>query len=664
KALEQIRHRLGVTAAVFLGDDITDEDAFRTLFGPDLGVKVGPGDSLARHRVAEPIDVGRVLARLAEERTKWLTGSQATPIERLSMLTDQRTVVLIDDHAKLVWGCMPRIDSSALFADLLGGPGAGAFEITPIHGEPPVLQDYRGDTFVLRTRWRDVTLTDYLDCSEGRTLQRAGRTDLVRVLEGTGRVRIEFAPRLDFGRTPTHLVVRDNGLAIDDTLDPVVLVSPGVQWHIDEDGKHQRAWADVELRGKPVVLELRYGTGSLNASVLPEAERRRQTEVHWSDWASKLTLPEMWPNLVKRGALALRGLVHGPTGAIAAAGTTSLPEHMGGVRNWDYRYCWPRDAAMAARTLTRLGSTGEALRFLDWLLGIVDEAGSAERLAPVYGVTGLDCSVEAEIAELAGYGGSRPVRIGNAAARQVQLDVFGPIVDLVATLMHRGAALSGEHWRVVEAMADAVAARWAEPDHGIWEIRGPRRHHVHSKVMCWVTLDRAAEISRSFLGRPREDFEALADTIKAEVIDRGWNEMLGGFGAAYDVEEWDAATLFIGLTGLIDPSDDRFKRTVEGTEQALRDGPTVYRYRGEDGLPGVEGGFHICAAWLAMSHAAIGQPQRAREIIDEIAALSGHTGLLSEQFDPAAKRALGNHPQAYSHLGLIDAILDVEALDK
>ncbi len=654
RALETMRHRSGASAVIFFGDDRTDEDAFATLAGPDIGIKVGDGDTAAAHRVDGPGDVAKILARLCELRTQWLDGAQAVGIEQHSMLSDQRTVALVTPGARVVWMCVPRLDSPALFAELLGGPAAGHFSIRPADGSPPREQCYRDGSLVLETRFDGFTVTDFLDCSLGRPRRRAGRCELVRLVDGRGRFIVEFAPRLDFGRVPTRLSQRDGGLEIQGTLDPIVLRSPGVQWSIHVEGDHHTARAEVELSGRTQVFELRHGTGSLRDPGTPAVDRCRLTERFWSSWAAGLRIPEIQADLVRTSALVLKGLCYGPTGAIAAAATTSLPEHIGGVRNWDYRFCWFRDGAMAASALVKLGSIAEAMQHLDWVLGVLDNCPSPQRLQPVYTVTGEPLGPEAEIGELSGYRGSRPVRVGNMASRQVQLDVFGPIVELVALLLELDAPLSSQHWRLVEAMVSAVSLRWNEPDHGIWEIRRSPRHHVHSKVMCWLTVDRAITVACRFLDQDRDDWKALRDRIGADVIEHGFKPELNAFTAAYDGTDIDAAALYVGLSGLLEPDDPRFAGTVEAVERTLRSGPTVYRYRADDGLPGFEGGFHICASWLVDAYALLGRHEDARQLFEQIAALAGPTGILSEQYGPRTKRALGNVPQAYSHIGIIE----------
>ncbi|MBL0921993.1 MAG: trehalose-phosphatase [Phycisphaerales bacterium] len=659
-ALDRIRRRVGATGALFLGDDLTDEDAFATLAGPDVGVKIGEGDTRAAFRIDDPHEVARLLAGLAERRARWAEGSAATPIERLSYLSDLRTGALVTPDARVVWMCAPRFDSPALFAELLGGPHAGRFTVAPEPHRAPTSQAYEGDSLILRTRWNGLSVADYLDVSSGRWSQRAGRTELVRVVEGSARVRIEFAPRLDFGRVPTRLATRAFGLEVDDTADPIVLHSPGVRWTISKEGRHHTAHAVHELGDEPLVLTLRYGAGGA-PPFGPEDERRRRSARFWEDWAAALTPPTVAPAAAIRSALTLRGLVYGPTGAILAAATTSLPEHLGGVRNWDYRFCWPRDAAIAARALLRMGSEDEAMRFLDWFLGVMEGSPQPDRIHPVYTVSAASLGSEAEIAELSGYAGSRPVRVGNLAARQIQLDVLGPVAELLDDLAQRGAPLSGEHWRLTEAMASAVMRRWREPDHGIWEIRLDRRHHIHSRAMCWTVLDRAVRIADLYAGRERRDWADARDQIRDDVLRNGWSERAGAFTTAYGHDDLDAAALAVGLCGLLTPSDPRFVATVEAIDRSLRDGPVVRRYTFDDGLPGLEGGFHICTAWLVEALALIGERPRALALFEDMASLAGHTGLMPEQHCNATGRALGNHPQAYSHAGLILAAFRLEA---
>lgn len=674
-ALRRIRAMTAATAVIFFGDDTTDDDAFRVLEPNDGGVAVNGQRPGAHFEVPNVESVVASLERLVELRQAWAIASEPTPVEAHAILSDQRTLAVVDPRGTVRWLCLPQIDSAPLFASLIGeraaagstGVGtAGSFSVTPIEpsgDETSVTQEYLDRSLLLRTRWGDrVTVTDYLDGSGGRPFQRAGRSDLIRVIEGSGRVAIHFAPRADFGRVPLTLEpAPPAGIIVRGLNDPLVLASPGVEWRIEHDGSHQTALAEVTLDGTPLVLELRYGTGSLRPSQLPEPDRRWQTERFWSSWVASLSLPPIAREAVTRSALMLKALVHGPTGAIAAAATTSLPEVLGGSRNWDYRYCWPRDAAMSAAALHRLGNTGPAMRLLDWMLGILDMIGSPERLRPIYTVRGHDLGAEGEISDLTGYADSRPIRIGNAAAQQVQLDVFGPISELAWLLASAGAPLSADHLRLVESMATAVERRWREPDSGIWEIRGVPRHYVHSKVMAWVAVDRAIRVVDAMLGERRPGWETLRDAIAAEVLERGWSERLGSFVLAYELAEFDAGALMVGLTGLLPATDRRFASTVDAVTRHLRRGRGVLRYRFDDGLPGREGGFLLCLGWLIQSNLLLGRRDQAEELFQDLLRCAGPTGVMAEQVEVGSGRGLGNIPQAYSHLAVIDSAVALAA---
>ncbi|MGW0040618.1 trehalose-phosphatase [Rhodococcus sp. NPDC003348] len=654
EALDILRHREGASATVFFGDDVTDEKAFARLQGPDVGVKVGEGDTLAEFRIDRTEDVGAALAFLLEERRTWLNGESAPPIERLTMLASPRTVALLTPEAGVTWLCHPEPDSAAVFAHLLGGVGAGHFTVEPYRAGLPLSQSYVDGTMTVETRWASLQVTDYLPHDVP-----AGRTELTRVITGRAKAVVTFAPRPEFGQVQVHLEPEENGLRVYGMNDPLVLRSPGVEWEIVSDGVQQTAHAVIDPSNGPIVLELRCGTTDLSPSPVPEPDRRAQAESYWRDWADDLELPSRKRGLMKRSALTLRGLVHTDSGAILAAATTSLPEELGGVRNWDYRYCWLRDASMTASALVTLGSLGEAEGLLEWVHRVLESIPGPERLHPLYTIHGTNLPPEAVIDSLPGYGGSRPVRVGNAANSQVQLDVFGPIVELIADLAQarekKGIAepLTDRDWDLVLAMVSAVQRRWAEPDNGIWEIRGNPRHHVYSKVMCWVTVDRALKLATDFGRSAGVDWEALRHEIADEVKDRGWSDRANSYTAAYDGTDLDAATLHIGLSGLIDPSDPRFAATVIATEAELRSGSTVYRYHHDDGLPGGEGGFHLCAAWLVEAYLLIGQRADAEALFAQLVAAAGPTGLLAEEYDPVAERSLGNHPQAYSHIGLL-----------
>ena len=647
-ALEQLRQKLGASAALFAGDADSDELALATLRGPDLGLRVGPGDTAASHRLPDPETFAKVLAILFELRRAWLFGEDAVGLERHSMIGNGASTALLTPDGKICWMSHPLPDSGSLFAHILGGDPAGHFSVEPVKASQVLGQRYVDNTMIVETRWADVMVTDYLEPAP------EGITSLVRVLTGTGSARIVFAPRPDYANAPFSMELRGDELHVVGTSDPIVLAAPGVAFAVTSDGKHATATAEVSLAYGPVVLNLRCGdTEPATADPAGEPDRRAAVAQESRQWVRELELPGMKPSLVRRSALVLKSLVHEPTGAVLAAPTTSLPEGIGGTRNWDYRYCWLRDGSMTVNALVDLGSTEEADGFLRWLDRILENAPGPEWLHPLYSVTGAPLSTEAIIETLPGYAGSRPVRIGNAADHQVQLDVFGPIAELIDGLGNRRGTLPDGHWRLMEQMASAVLARWHEPDHGIWEARRAPRHHTYTKVMCWVTLDRAMRTAVRFRRPVGPGWEETANTIRAEVLREGWDDSACSYTVAYDSPDLDAAVLHIGLSGLLDVRDQRFLDTVAAVERELRVGPTVFRYRYDDGLPGLEGGFHICTTWLIEAYLAVGRMDDALELFNQLVALFGPTGLLPEEYDPGTETHLGNHPQAYSHLGFI-----------
>lgn len=647
-ALELLRDQVEATAILYIGGGDGEEPVFMRLTGADAGVRVGEGPTVASHRVADTPTAAALLSSLATERRSWVFGERPTPIERMSMLSNQNSVALIGPDARLLWFCHPEPDSNALFAEVLGGRQAGVFAIAPEHGGRPLGQRYLPGTMTVRTRWSRLEVTDYLAHGTPQ-----GRTDLVRVISGVTPATVEFAPRPDFGRAPVRITPKENGLLVEGADFPMVLYSPGVEWEIGHDGFDDVARAVVRPSSEePVVLALRCGTDSLVPGTLPEPELQRLAGEHWSTWLDGLTLPDTARQLAARSALTLRGLCT-PSGGVMAAATTSLPEEIGGVRNWDYRYCWLRDGAMTVQSLVTLGSTAEAEAFLDWVHRVVESLPGPEMLRPLYSLRGTDLGPEEVIESLSGYAGSRPVRIGNLADRQVQLDVFGPVVELIEKLSSVRGTLADRDWDLVRSMAEAVSRRWHEPDHGIWEERDEPRQRVYSKVMCWVTLDRAILLADRYGREVDPSWHGLRDDIAAEVLEKGWNDQAQAFTTAYDGTDLDAASLHIGLSGMIDPTDERFQSTVTAIEAELRSGPTVYRYHRDDGLPGGEGGFHLCTTWLIEAYLLTGRRAEAEELFSHLVDSAGPTGLIPEEFDPLTERALGNHPQAYSHLGLI-----------
>ncbi len=652
-ALDRLREHIQPTITFYIGDDVTDEAAFAVLGPSDVGVKVGPGETRARFRVSSMPEAVQLLARLAESRNAWVQTAVSEAIDGHIFLSDQRTTALVDSTGRVSWLCAPRIDGSPLFGYLVGGPSAGHFSVSA-EGKPS--QTYVDNSLVAKTSFRGVTVTDFLDLSGGRAYQRAGRSDLVRLIEGIGTIRAEFAPKFNFGRFPTRISRVEQGLRVDCGQIPVVLLGTGWDWEISREGPHDVARSERKMEGKDASLRLLIGTASTNAQFPSEQEMLNGTMQAWEGWFATLRLPSLARQLVARSALVLRGLCYGPTGAIAAAATTSLPETLGGIRNWDYRFCWPRDSALAASALVRLGAQGPAMRLLDWLLGIVFDAEGEAFLAPLYTVTGRVVMGEAEVPEALGYRGSRPVRIGNLAAHQLQLDTLAPIAELMLVLSQNGATLTTEHVQLAEHLVALVGARWADPDSGIWEMRGAARHYVHSKLMCWYTVVCCAEVSL-YLGHERPEWHELADLIRKDIELRGFHHGHNSYVSAYDLPQADAALLWILLSRFHAPDHPRSQGTLRFIMEQLAHSGGVYRYHFDDSLRGREGEFIICRTWLIEALVMNGDRSHALELFEQMISRIGTLGLLAEQWDPDQRCALGNYPQAYSHLGLINAAL-------
>ena len=649
EAVSLLRHRLGASAVLFIGDDLTDESVFADLTGPDVGVKVGEGETAAGYRVSDPHAVAMLLADVLAERQRWLLGGHAHPIEDYTLLSDGRTVALLSERGGIDWMCAPDPDSPALFAALLADSTAGHFTIAPVNGEPPMSTTYVPDTMTARTRWAGLELIDYLDGGPGLGMEDSCAVRLVRVLSGRQPARVEFAPRPQFSAVPVTLDAVPGGLVVQGASDAICLSAPGVEWAISDGIGGQTATAVIDASDGRVVLELRYGTDDVSGECA--GRERSVVEQSWRDWVEVLDLPGIDAEWEKRSALTLKGLCYSPTGGVLAAATTSLPEGIGGLRNWDYRYVWIRDAALTVRALVDLGSLAEGEAYLDWLHGVVAAASSPERLHPLYSIHGSELGPEAVLDHLPGYAGSRPVRVGNAAQGQVQLDVFGPVVALIDEVSERRGSVSDAEWALVEDCVTAVSMRWREPDHGIWEIRDHPRHHVHSRMMCWLAADRGRRIADR-RGTPRPEWQALGDEIVEDIEQNGFDEELNSYVCAYDRRVADAAVLQGILEGY-PASQERIAGTVAFMEGQLRHAGGVYRYRYDDGLAGHEGAMHICGAWLAATYVRLGQLDDARQMLSAMFDASGVTRLLPEQIDPTDGRGLGNHPQAYSHLGAL-----------
>ena len=652
-AMERLRDENAATASIFIGDDVTDEHVFERMTGEnDLTIKVGDGTTAATFRVAGPSVVLAVLAALGEEREAWLAGADAVPIEDHALLSDGTDLALLTPDASISWLCHPGPDAPAIMAGLLGDPDAGHFSINPVKSSRPLSQRYVDNTMTVTTKWAGVSVTDYLDSSHRTQQGLETRLRLVRVISGDAPVQLSFAPRPQFGAVPVGLRATKNGIRVTGTSDSLVLVAPGPDWHIAESGAHPTATAIVDPSDGDVVVELRAGTENMRPYRTPEPDRRELTHAKWHAFVASLTLPALHQREVVRSALTLKGLCSESTGAAIAAATTSLPEWIGGIRNWDYRYCWLRDASMTVDAIALLGSTAEADAFLGWLEGVFEDCGSPDRVHPLYRLDGSILGPEAVVDTLPGYAGSRPVRIGNAAQGQVQLDVFGPICDLISTAARTRGYVTSRDLALVNACVEAVKRRWQEPDHGIWEIRDVPRSHVHSRVMCWMAVDRAlAVVAQHNSDRP--DWVELRDEIRLDIETNGWDDEQQTFVSAYGRDDVDAGVLAVVTSGFLPGNDPRSVGTIKAVEDSLRDGPTVYRYRHDDGLPGTEGGMHLCTTWLIEAYAIAGLWDEAINLYEQYLGCAGTTGLLTEMYSPGSERGLGNHPQAYSHLGLI-----------
>jgi trehalose 6-phosphate phosphatase len=664
-ALRETKAALGATAMLFIGDDATDESGFKVMRDPDVSVKVGMGPTSASYSVSDVDAVAQLLAVVMDHRSVWTGDNTAEPIDRHSLLSDMKTLALVQSDATISWMGAPFADSPSLFGKLLGTEQHGHFSIGPEVKSPPLRQRYLTDSMVLETEWEGLTVTDFFhvnaDLVDPRSTGRPSR--LLRILEGRIPTVIEFAPRPNYAEHVPKMKVTSEGVELHDGDQHVRLVGRGIEWKILHREHGDVVRGHLNPHGSPLHLELQISeTKKFPRPLEAVGKSLRETLDFWRAWIDALSFPSVATPHVRRSALVLKSLCHYASGSILAAGTTSLPEDIGGTRNWDYRMCWPRDGSMIAGALVSLGSLAEAEQFLNWLAERVTKLGGPEQMRPVYPLRGDVAPEERELSSLPGYRGSKPVRVGNGADAQVQMDVFGPIVALIADVTAAGQPLTDERWWLVTQMAEAVARRWNEPDFGIWEERRPTRQHVHSKVMCWQTLDRALKIAKHAGRTPEPHWAPLRDEIKTQVLAEGWNDEVRAYTIAYGDTGLDSAVLYLALSGLLDAHDPRFVATVEQIEKNLRFGPTVYRYALDDGFRESEGGFFICAAWLAQAYWLMGRVQDADTLFEQYVELIGPTGLLSEQYEPFQQISLGNVPQGYSHIGLINMAQAAESI--
>jgi GH15 family glucan-1,4-alpha-glucosidase len=574
-------------------------------------------------------------------------------IEDYALIGDCQTAALVGRNGSIDWLCLPRFDSGACFAALLGTPEHGRWLLAPAGETHRVCRRYREGTLVLETDYETESgAVTVIDCMP----QRTAHPDLVRVVigrRGQMPMRTEIAIRFDYGSIIPWVRRIDGGIVAIAGPDLLRLRSD-VQLH----GENFRTVGDftvTEGQRTSFVLTWHPSHKSAPAAIDPEAAIRA-TEAGWKEWSSRCVYQGEWREAVLRSLITLKALTYAPTGGIVAAPTTSLPEFMGGVRNWDYRYCWVRDATFTLYALLLSGYHEEARAWREWLLRAA--AGRATQLNILYGLAGERRLTEIPLPWLPGYGGSAPVRVGNAAYGQFQLDVFGEVADTLHLARRVGLQPSNDGWRVERELLEFLESEWREPDEGIWEVRGPRRHFTHSKLMAWVAFDRAVKDAVSAgLDGPVERWRSLRDTIHTEICSQGFDAKLGAFVQSYGSTELDASLLMMAPVGFLSASDPRIVGTIDAIERnLLRDG-FVRRYSETcdiDGLPPGEGAFLPCSFWLADNYALLGRQDDARRLFERLLGIRNDLGLLSEEYDPKAGQLLGNFPQAFSHVGLVN----------
>jgi GH15 family glucan-1,4-alpha-glucosidase len=591
----------------------------------------------------------------------------AERLEDYGLIGDLQSAALVGRSGSIDWLCFPRFDSGACFAALLGTEQHGRWLIEPCTEVRARRQRYRGDTLILETELETedgtIRLVDFMP-------PRGVDPDVVRIVEGVrGQVecRTELIIRFDYGGIVPWVRRLDGETR-------VAIAGPDALCF----------WTPVPVRGENLttVGEFTVGENDRLAFVLTwfashrpppdpiDAEQAlRDTERFWTSWVERCTYAGEWRDAVIRSLVTLKALTYDPTGGVVAAPTTSLPEAVGGVRNWDYRYCWLRDATFTLDALLLAGYTEEAAAWRSWLLRAV--AGDPADLQIMYGAAGERRLTEFEVDGLPGYEGSSPVRVGNAASNQFQLDVYGEVMDSAYEARRGGLPASDEGWGLLQSLMQFLAVEWDSPDEGIWEVRGPRRHFTHSKVMAWVAADRAVRLCEEF-GRegPVDRWRKLRDEIHAEVLARGYDAERGAFVQSYGSRLLDAALLMIPLVGFLPASDERVRNTVAAIQRELVEDGFVRRYEESqdaaevDGLPPGEGAFLPCTFWLVDNLALLGRVDEARELFGRLLELRSPLGLLAEEYDSALGRLVGNYPQAFSHVGLVNSAFNLsEAIE-
>jgi GH15 family glucan-1,4-alpha-glucosidase len=585
-------------------------------------------------------------------------------IEDYGLIGDCETAALVSKDGSIDWLCWPRFDSDACFAALLGNSKNGRWRIAPAQAQARIRRRYRPATLILETTFTtddgEVTVIDFMPLRE----QASHLVRLVVGTRGTVAIRTELVIRFDYGQSVPWVKRTENGdlLAISGP-DMVVLRTP-----VEMRGEQLTSVGEFTVSaGETIPFVLMYVQSHLPAPDPVDAEDAlRQTQNFWEEWTSVHKSTGPYAPFVLRSLITLKALTYLPTGGIVAAPTTSLPEQLGGPRNWDYRFCWLRDATLTLLALMNSGYYDEARAWRDWLLRAA--AGSPSQIQIMYGLAGDKRLAEWEVPWLAGYEGSKPVRIGNAAADQLQLDVFGEVLDAMHQARVGGLPPLADAWDFQRVLMSHLEEIWPLEDEGIWEVRGGRRHFTYSKMMAWVAFDRTIRSAEAFgLEGPIDHWRKLRARIHAEVCDKAFNPKIGAFMQSYGSEHLDASALLIPVVGFLPPSDPRVAGTVEAIERKLMTNGFVLRYDTDvtqDGLPPGEGAFLACSFWLADAYILLGRRDDARKLFERLLTLCNDLGLLSEEYDPAGKRLLGNFPQAFSHIALVITAHNLDRAEK